>query len=365
MRLGEIDEGPLFPDQGPRWPRIKRRLIGMPLEITGAIVVTILLPVLLLVAALVDLYLWIRERKPWVGVRLVLTLWSFLLVEVWAIVVLVVVYIAAGGPFGVGSMRRRRGVYWLRPRWARAHFTYLRVLFRLQVETEGIDQARPSALIFIRHASIIDNLVGDTFIAWPNDAGLRYVIKRELQSIGVIDIGGRWIPTVFLRRVSDDPAAEIAKITRLTEDLGPAEHVFIYPEGTRATEAKITRAKEIVRESSEELGKLADPLVNLLPPRLGGPLALIAADPSLDLVICGHVGFDGYESIGEIWKGRLVGQRIKVRCWRFPAAEIPRDEAGATKWIYERWHELDRWVSEQRREVGDGDPPVLGESDAG
>ncbi|MGI8728343.1 MAG: 1-acyl-sn-glycerol-3-phosphate acyltransferase, partial [Solirubrobacterales bacterium] len=339
-------------------------LIGMPLEIVGAVLVTLLLPVLLTGAALVDLYLWLRERKPWVGVRLVMTLWSFLVIEVWAMEVLLSVWIASGGPFGKGSMRRRRGIYWLRPRWARLHFGSLQRLFGLRVETEGLDQAHPRALVFIRHASIVDNLVGDTFVAWHNDAGLRYVIKRELQAIGVIDIGGRWIPTVFLRRVSDNPAAEIAKITRLTEDLGPAEYVFIYPEGTRATEAKIKRAKEKVRESSLELGKLADPLVNLLPPRLGGPLALIAADPSLDLVICGHVGFDGYESIGDIWRGRLVGQRIKVRCWRFAAEEIPRDEAGATKWMYERWHELDRWVSTEREGLASERSPAPTESTA-
>lgn len=352
MQLGEIDEGPLFPDDSPRGARIKRRLIGMPLEILGAVVVTLLLPLLLVAAAVVDLFLWLRERKPWVGVRLVMTLWSFLVIEVWAIEVLLVVWIASGGPFGKGSMRRRRGIYWLRPRWARLHFGSLQRLFGLRVETEDLDRARPPALVFIRHASIVDNLVGDTFLAWHNDAGLRYVIKRELQAIGVIDIGGRWIPTVFLRRVSENPPAEIAKITRLAEDLGPAEHIFIYPEGTRATEAKIKRAKQKVRQSSEELGKLADPLINLLPPRLGGPLALIAADPSLDLVICGHVGFDGYESIGDIWKGSLVGQRIKVRCWRFPAEEIPRGEGEATKWMYERWHELDRWVSDEREGVG-------------
>ena len=33
---------------------------------------------------------------------------------------------------------------------------------------------------------------------------------------------------------------------------------------------------------------------NLLPPRLTGPLALLERAPDLDVVFCGHVGFDGF-----------------------------------------------------------------------
>ncbi len=115
----------------------------------------------------------------------------------------------------------------------------------------------------------------------------------------------------------------------LTEDLGEGEGILIYPEGTRFTPAKLERAQEIVRERQPEVAPLADRLQHLLPPRLGGPLgAASKRSPDADVVFCGHVGFDGFQYISDVWAGRLVGSVIGVRFWRVPAAEIPADEDG-------------------------------------
>lgn len=355
MRTGTIGPGPLFGAPGPRSKLVIRRVRGIALEIVAFVLVTAVLPLLLLIALVVDLYLWVRTRKHLVGIRLVPFLWTFLATEMWALVCLAVIWVSTGGPFGGDSMRRRRGIYWLRPRWARSHLGSISFLFGLGLEIEGREEAAGApALIMIRHASIIDNMLPDTQIALPLGKGIRYIIKRELEMIPVIDIGGRWIPTQFLRRVSKDPEAEIATMRRLAHEIGPGECVLIYPEGTRATEKKIARAKEIVRERSPEVAPLAEPLVNLLPPRLGGPLGLLEEMPDTDVVFFAHVGFDGYERISDIWAGRLVGQKIRMKLWRVPAAEIPRDERGATEWLYSQWQEMDRWVGEQRAEVGAG-----------
>ena len=88
---------------------------------------------------------------------------------------------------------------------------------------------------------------------------------------------------------------------------------------------------------------------HILPPRLGGPIALLEEATDADVVFCGHAGFDGYAHISDIWSGRLVGQTIHIRFWRHPAAEVPRDEEGLVAWLYERWQMLDDWVGEQRR----------------
>ena len=61
----------------------------------------------------------------------------------------------------------------------------------------------------------------------------------------------------------------------LAIDLDPHEGVLIYPEGTRSTPAKLARAKEIIRERQPDIAPLADRLQHVLPPRLGGPLALL------------------------------------------------------------------------------------------
>ena len=149
------------------------------------------------------------------------------------------------------------------------------------------------------------------------------MIKRELQAVPTIDIGGRWVPTNFLRRTSSDPEAELAKMRKLATDLGPGEGILIYPEGTRHTDAKLARVKEKLRESGSEVLPWAERLQNLLPPRLGGPLALLEETEGVDVVFCAHVGFDGFETVGDIYSGALVGKTIKVDFWRVPGGGDP------------------------------------------
>lgn len=352
-RRAEIGRGPLLPPAGSVGGRLLRRTRGILAAWVGFALVTVLLPLLLLVALLTDLVLWLRRRKPWVAIRLVLVAWWFLFNEVWGSIALAAIWLATGGPFGHGSMSRRRAIYWLRPRWARSHLGAVKLLFGLRFEVEGVDAASPGpVIVMVRHASIVDNLIPETTIAYRLGFGIRYVIKRELEILPLLDIGGRWTPTNFVVRASGDTGAEIASMLELTRELGTREGVLIFPEGTRATEPKIARAKEIIRERQPEVAPLAEPLENLLPPRLGGPLALLERAPELDVVFCGHVGFDGLEYISDIWAGGLNGATIRVKFWRVPAAEIPRGERGRIEWLYRQWHDLDRWVGAQRAELG-------------
>jgi 1-acyl-sn-glycerol-3-phosphate acyltransferase len=354
--LGEVGDGPLFAAAGSRGARVIRRVRGVALEIVGFVVVTALLPLLLVAALLVDLYLRIARRKPMVGVRLVAFGWWFLVTEMWTLVCLLAIWVGTGGPFGSGSMRRRRGIYWLRPRWLGALLGGFKALFGLRFEVDGREAAAPGrALIMIRHASIIDNTLADTQLAGPLGMGIRYVVKRELELLPLIDIGGRWITTNFVQRESGDAATEIAKLRQLAHRVGPAEAVLIYPEGTRATAPKIARAKEIIRERGDPVvTPLAETMVNLLPPRLGGPLALLEEAPDFDVVFFAHVGFDGYEHIRDIWSGALVGATVRMKLWRVSANEIPREggEEELTRWLYGQWQEVDRWVGEQVAELG-------------
>ena len=340
---------PVFADDGPLGKRVSRRLRAIPLEILAFLIVTPLLPLLLVVAALSDLVLWLRRRKPWAGVRLTAFLWWFLFGEMQALVALLWIWLRNGGPIGGDSLRRRLGVYNLRPYWLRHNLRAISALFGLRFEVDGIEEAgEMPAVVMIRHASIIDNTLPDVLVARRFGIGLRYVVKRELQALPLIDIGGRWVPTNFLRRTSSDPDAEIAKMRQLATDLGPGEGILIYPEGTRHTDAKLARVKEKLCESGSEVAPWAERLQNLLPPRLGGPLALLEEAEGVDVVFCGHVGFDGFETVGDIYSGELVGKTIKVIFWRVPAAEIPTDREGRTRWLYENWQRMDDWVGENR-----------------
>lgn len=350
MRVRQVSDGPLLPDDGPRAARLLRRVRGIALEIVVFGAVTVALPLLLVVASIVDLVLWLARRKPWIGVRLVAMLWWFLFGEIRALLTLLGIWVLTGGPLGRGSLRRRRWLYDLRVSWMRSHLGGVRALFGLRLEVTGLELAGPEpALIMMRHASIIDNTLPDALVGHEHGVGLRFVIKRELQVLPTIDIGGRWVPTVFVRRASADSAAEVAALRGLARELGPGESILIYPEGTRSTPRKLARAQQVIAERQPQIAPLANRLENILPPRLGGPLALLDEAQGVDVVFCGHVGFDGFQFVSNIWAGGLVGTTIRVRFWRYPGAEVPAGEQQRIAWLYERWQAVDDWVGDQQR----------------
>src|ERR1700730_16622713 len=260
--------GPLIPDDSPRasraWPRVR----GITVEAVGLVLVTLVSPVLLIGALAVDVTLWLRRRKPWMAIRLLAMLWWFLVGELFGLLGLLGIWALSGGRDGA---RRRDRVYHLRRRWLGSHLAGISALFGLRFEVEGLELAGPGpVLVMIRHASIIDNTLPDVIIGRAHGLGFRFVIKRELQVLPTIDIGGRWVPTLFVRRASGDTAAELERTRALTVNMSSEDGLLIYPEGTRCTMEKLARAKAIIAERQPELAPLAGRLQNVLPPRLGG-----------------------------------------------------------------------------------------------
>jgi 1-acyl-sn-glycerol-3-phosphate acyltransferase len=342
--------GPLIPDDGPRGSRLWRRTRGIVLELVAFVVVTVLFPVLVVIAAAVDLTLWLRRRKPWMAVRLLAMLWWFLVGELYGLLGLLAIWILSAGR---DSAVRRDRVYRLKRSWLGSHLAGIRGIFKLRFEFEGLEHAGPGpVLIMIRHASIIDNTLPDVIVGRAHELGFRFVIKRELQMLPTIDIGGRWVPTLFVRRASGDTESELARMRALAIDLGPRDGLLIYPEGTRCTAAKLARAKEIIAERQPAIAPLADRLRHVLPPRLGGTITLLEAARDADVVIFGHVGLDGFEYISDIWSGGLVGTTVRLKFWRYPAAEVPTDRDALIVWLYDRWQELDDWIGEAQSAGG-------------
>src|SRR5439155_2937729 len=140
----------------------------------------------------------------------------------------------------------------------RSRLAGIRALFGLTFEIEGLEQAGPGpVLILIRHASIIDNTLPDAIIGHAHGLGLRFVIKRELRMLPTIDIGGRWVPTNFVRRASGDTVRELERMRSLTLNMSTRDGLLIYPEGTRATPEKLARAKQIIAERQPQIAPLA------------------------------------------------------------------------------------------------------------
>jgi 1-acyl-sn-glycerol-3-phosphate acyltransferase len=320
--------------------------------------VTLFSPVLLIGAVGLDAALWLQRRKPWMAVRLLAMLWWFLLGELYGLLGLFGIWALSRGRDGP---RRRDRVYRLKRSWLGSHLAGIRTLFGLRFEIEGLELAGPGpVLIMIRHASIIDNTLPDVIVGRAHGLGFRFVIKRELQMLPTIDIGGRWVPTLFVRRASGDTAGELERMRALTVNMSSHDGLLIYPEGTRCTTEKLDRAKEIIAERQPEIAPLVERLRYVLPPRLGGTVALLESARDADVVIFGHVGLDGFEYISDIWSGGLVGTTVRLKFWRFRAAEVPSDRDELIAWLFDRWQELDDWIGETRSAGGSrarGKPP--------
>jgi 1-acyl-sn-glycerol-3-phosphate acyltransferase len=236
----------------------------------------------------------------------------------------------------------------LQRRWADALlFGSLRI-FSVRVSTEGLDLAQSGPfLLFVRHASMADTVLAAAFVANPNRLLLRYVLKRELLWDPCLDVVGRRLPNAFVNRRGPGLDAEVAAVAGLATGLDARSAVLIYPEGKRFSEPRRAAALVALREKGlDELASIAGEFRYVLAPRLRGPLALIDAARGVDVVLLEHTGFEGASSFAEFWKGSLVGGTLRIRLRRIPASEIPAE--GRDRWLFDRWAEMDRWISDTR-----------------
>jgi hypothetical protein len=135
-------------------------------------------------------------------------------------------------------------------------------------------------------------------------------------------------------------------VQALARDLGPRDGVLIYPEGTRFSEAKRERVlQRLARAGDVKQLEYARALHHVLPPRPGGVLGLLDAAPGADAIVCAHVGFEEAASLTQLWRGALLGRRIRVRFERVPRGHVPSDREARASWLQELWRGVDAWVA--------------------
>jgi 1-acyl-sn-glycerol-3-phosphate acyltransferase len=321
---------------------LSRRLITIPAYLVAWSLWLASAPVWLVLAAIVDL---VRRNRA-VALRSVGFITVYLTCEVSGILASGVLWIARR-LFGIDEERWTDLHFRLEAWWGATLFEAIVRLFGLRIEIEGTaDLARGPYVLLPRHTSSADTLIASALVSRPHGMRLRYVLKREMLWDPCLDIVGHRVPNVFVTRDSDDPALEIRRVRALARNLGPRDGVLIYPEGTRFTEAKRTRVIErLARGGEDGLADFARSLSSVLPPRLGGTLALLDAAPTADVVFCAHTGFEGTASIGDIWSGRLIGRLIRIEYRRIPRSEIPVAREARIDWLLDEWRRIDAWVS--------------------
>jgi 1-acyl-sn-glycerol-3-phosphate acyltransferase len=190
-----------------------------------------------------------------------------------------------------------------------------------------------------------DTIIPMVFYAIPHRIRLRYVLKRELLLDPCLDIVGNRLPNTFVDRDAEDSGPEITRVADLARALAPDEGVLIYPEGTRFSAARRARVLErlATRVDAAEIARMQR-WTDLLPPRLGGPLALLDANPGRDLVFCAHSGFEGSTHFSNLVNGSWTGAHIRIRFWRVPHGAIPAELGARRAFLYAEWDRMQEAV---------------------
>ncbi|MDP4604029.1 MAG: lysophospholipid acyltransferase family protein [Solirubrobacteraceae bacterium] len=331
------------PDKEPRRQKVTRRLKTIPLIVVSFVVVTALLPLLMLGALVVDVFRAVTARKPFMALRLVAFLWIYLATDTLALLTLFVLWLLGG--FGHNEQRMVNSAWHFQQLWVKTLLGSVKLLFGLRIVDEGAECLRPGpVIVLIRHASIVDNLLPSALVAARERIRLRYVLKRELLSEPCLDIAGQRLPNYFVRRDTGEEV-ERERIGQLARDMGSDDGFLLYPEGTRFTAERRQRALEKIAERDPQRAARLEPIEYLLPPKVGGLLAVLDQSPNTDVVLMIHQGFDGLRLISDIWGGALVGRVINVRFTRVPHDQIPASRDDQVAWLDELWLEADRWVA--------------------
>lgn len=338
---------PLRPNSPPLVAFLRRLIMGSAF-FCAAILAILLFPLWVPLAMLFDR---VHERgrahvyaMTRAGLFVLVFLWSDLIGFAGGILVTPLLLTAGG---------RARWLAWnhaLAWDWADRMFRWTLRIFSMKLTVEGEEVLAEGGpfLFFVRHASGGDVVVPLAFAGERNGLGVRIVLKRELLFDPGIDLVCSRLPCAFVRRGTGDPAAEIEQICTLAEGMGRDECLVIFPEGTRFGAHKRARLIERLRQKGDALAlERAERLRRVLPPRPGGPLALLERNPHLDVVFCAHVGYEGAADWGEIWRGELAHKPLTIRFWRVRASEIPREHAAADAWLYDQWAKMDRWIQSQ------------------
>jgi 1-acyl-sn-glycerol-3-phosphate acyltransferase len=321
----------------------RRRIVSIPLVFAGFALFIVLSPVLVLTGLVVEAV----RRDRWALLRSFAMIGVFLASSVTGMVIALFMCLASGAWFGLGRERQRRWFIVLQRWWTGTLFWGIRRCFSLKIEVEewpaGLGDRR--LLVFLRHASILDTLLAAALIANPLRMHLLYVFKRELRWDPCLDIAGTRLGCHFARRDAGESKNEVRQLRELAANLRPREGVIIYPEGTRWTPAKQKRVLERIELSGDErLVELASGLERLLPPRLGGPLALVDGATDADVVFIAHEGFEGALKPRDVMRGGLVGKTIKVKAWKVSSDDVPERRDEQVEWLYENWAAIEAWL---------------------
>lgn len=333
-------------------PRWLRRLLLQPAFIALTALLTVLSPLLLLIAAAAS-PLVSGRRRP-LRVALYTLLWMQR--EVVVILVCLCLWIASAGRMSSARVRERhyRVMRWfLRSARVRGE----RILgVTIEVEDDGHAElalrsnAQP-LLVFSRHDGPGDTLYLVDLLLDRYGRAPRIVMKEILKLDPCIDLAGARVPNYFVpppaRRRDGAWEVEIAALAAGLDDRGA---LLLFPEGGNFSQARRRRRLlALLRRGRRRDAARAVGMQHVIAPEPGGALVALSGAPRASVVLVAHNGLSGLDGGGLLSRAPM-DQVFRVKLWYIDRADIPEHDEARRQWLLDCWQRVDGWVAEDRRE---------------
>ncbi len=326
-------------------PLILRRLLLAPLAIVLCLILLTLAPLLLVVAAIVDLIF----PGDWRTLRLVALLECYAVFEIIGLVAMFGLWVRSGFGSQIQTPQMQDAHYRVMRWWMRGLDKCARKLLRVRVVIEDRPQPQPGpVLVFSRHAGPGNSmlLVGTILVGYLRNP--RIVMLAKLQWEPLFDVLLNRLPNRFIQHDPSKRDGFLKDIGDLATGLGDRDAFVLFPEGKDFTHRQRQRAIDRLRSLGHHRhAEKAEKMRHMLPPRHGGVLAALSNAPDADVVFVAHALLEDVGSFGDVWQRIPLTQPIVSRYWRIPAADIPRERDELIDWLYEWWAKIDNWIVER------------------
>ncbi|MDQ4145592.1 MAG: 1-acyl-sn-glycerol-3-phosphate acyltransferase [Actinomycetota bacterium] len=228
----------------------------------------------------------------------------------------------------------------------------VRVL-KVSIEIEQVDEhdaspieSRRPLLVFCRHAG-----PGDSFLLLHEvivrlGRRPRIVMKDLLQFDPMLDVVLNRLPNQFVASTPGSSKAMVRAVQTLAEDMDERDALVLFPEGSNFTPKRRLRAIERLRSlGHQDEASTASEMTRVLPPRPGGALAAIAANPQTDILLVAHTGLEHMSGPRDLWRGLPMDTPIKAAWWLEPEEDVPSDPDEQVDWLFANWKRIDSWIS--------------------
>ena len=308
----------------------------------------------LAVAAVLSTPVCLPARGRWRAVRLAGFGVAYLALDVWTVACAAAIWVRCARPAPDREQRREQLILALAERSLGRMYAAGRRAFGLRAEIAAdgaaLRDAAPGGisgpvLVLCRHGGPGDTLLLVYALLAYSRRRPAIVLKRMLMLDPWVDILLARIPHVSVRPGGDDQARAIGALAARLE---PRDALVLFPEGGNFTpERRQTGIARLRQLGHPRQAARAARMRHVLAPHPAGTLAALAAAPGADVVIVAHAGLGHLYSFAEIWRGLPLRRPLRVTWWTVPSAAIPPGDQARTRWLFDQWAQVDRWIAAQ------------------